>query len=113
MNLPIEHWSREDLFVYMLLCCANADFDESIEEVAEIKAKYPTARYKLLHKDFEADADSLRDEKIIRVARAHSMDKSDFKDFMEFIPTVIKADGHSSPEEEMMLHGLNELLNGL
>jgi hypothetical protein len=32
---------------------------------------------------------------------------------MEFIPTVMKADGHVSPEEEMMLHGLHELLNSL
>lgn len=113
MNLPTEHWSKEDLFVYMLLYCANADYNESIYEVAEIKAKYPTAKYELLHKDFEADNDATRDEKILMVAKRHNMDKSDFDDLMNYIPTVIKADGHASQEEKMMMHGLHELLNGL
>lgn len=113
MNLSTEHWSKEDLFVYTLMYCANADFEESIYEEAEIKAKYPTANYDVLHQDFEKDNDATRAEKILAVARMHKMDRSDFKDLMEFIPIVMKADGNFSPEEEMMLHGLHELINTL
>ncbi|CAG5083213.1 hypothetical protein [Parvicella tangerina] len=113
MSNITEHWNREDLYVYTLLYCANADFDESIYEEAEIKAKYPTANYAQIHKTFDEDNDAVRAERILSVAKAHKMNKEDFEDLMDFIPTVIKADGHVSPEEEMMLHGLHELLNSL
>ncbi|MCB9187763.1 MAG: hypothetical protein H6599_00635 [Flavobacteriales bacterium] len=113
MNSSTEHWSKSDLFVYTLLYCANADFNESIYEEAEIKAKYPTVNYTEIHKIFDQDNDRVRAERILSVAKAHQMDKSDFDELMAFIPTVIKADGHVSPEEEMMLHGLHELLSGL
>jgi len=113
MRSSTEHWSKEDLFVYTLLFCAYADFEESIYEEAEIKSKYPTANYEHIHDVFLADNDTATAEKILNVANAHNLCKSDFDDLMEFIPTVMKADGHVSVEEQMMLHGLHELLNGL
>jgi hypothetical protein len=113
MSTTVSHWHKEDLFVYALLFCANADLEESIYEEAEIKAKYPTANYDLIHQEFMADNDATRAEKILECARAHNMTKGDFDELFEFIPTILKADGHVSAEEQMMLHGLQELLNAL
>ncbi len=113
MSTSTEHWNREDLFVYTLLFCANADFEESVYEEAEIKTKYPTANYEHIHTTFDRDNDAQRAERILEVARAHNMDKTDFDDLLTFIPTVMKADGHVSPEEEVVFHGLQELLNSL
>lgn len=113
MKSPTEHWNKEDLFVYTLLFCMNADFDESIYEEAEIKAKYPTANYEQMHEFFMNDNDAMRAERILDVAKSHKMVKADFEDMMNFVPTVLKADGKVTVEEEMMFHGLNELLNAL
>lgn len=113
MKSMTEHWTKEDLFVYTLLYCAHADFDESIYEEAEIKAKYPSSNYKLIHEEFIRDSDFERTEKIMRFAQTHQMNRNDFDDLLNYIPTLLNADGKISPEEEVVLHGLHEMINSL
>lgn len=113
MSSDTTHWHKEDLFVYTLLYCANADLNESVYEEADIKAKYPTVNYNHIHEEFEQDNDIARANKIVNTARHHQMTKADFDDLMAFIPNLMKSDGHISPEEQTFLHGLNELLNSL
>ncbi|MCB9197603.1 MAG: hypothetical protein H6600_04035 [Flavobacteriales bacterium] len=113
METTTPHWNKEELFTYTSLYCANADLQEDIYEVADIKSHYPTVHFDIIHKEFENDNDVDRANKIINAAKRLGYSKEDFNEVFSFMNKLIGSDGHVSAEEQMFLHGLHELLNGL
>lgn len=113
METPTPIWNKEELFTYTALYCANADLREDIYEIADIKTKYPTVHFDIIHTEFEADNDFERANKIINSAQYLGLKKDDFDDLLNFMTQLTHADGRLSAEEEIFLHGLHELLNTL
>lgn len=57
-------WSKDELQIYILLLCANADGKESREEMELIKAKIDSNVFDRIYREFSGDADEVRFEKI-------------------------------------------------
>ena len=52
MNNNIPNWTKEELKIYILIYCANADFSESKFEVDYIKSRTKTDNFKKNHAEF-------------------------------------------------------------
>lgn len=64
MTTNPDRWTKDELQVYILLLCANADSDETEEELDLIRKKIDTATFEKMHKEFGADSAEERLEKI-------------------------------------------------
>ena len=64
-------WSKEELQVYILLLCANADGHESKEELKMIKSKTDHETFEKIYQEFSVDTDEERFEKIDITIQLH------------------------------------------
>jgi hypothetical protein len=71
MNAKSRKWTKTELQTYILLLCANADNDESQEEVALIKSKVDGDTFEKMHKEFNEDTEEVRLEKIDDTIQLH------------------------------------------
>ena len=64
-------WSKEELQVYILLLCANADGDESEQELKMIKAKTDEETFQKIYQEFSGDTEEERLDKIEAAIQLH------------------------------------------
>ena len=64
-------WSKDELQVYILLLCANADGHESAEELKMIKSKTDSGTFEKIYKEFSGDNDEERLHKIDTAIHLH------------------------------------------
>ena len=57
MEETSPNWTKEELKIYILIYCANADFSESKLETEYIKSKIQTSNFDKIHAEFENDND--------------------------------------------------------
>jgi len=64
MTSKTNRWTKAEFQTYILLLCANADSDESEEEINLIKSKVSTEIYEKMYKEFIGDTEDEGVEKI-------------------------------------------------
>ncbi|MCB0448236.1 MAG: hypothetical protein KDD03_12145 [Gelidibacter sp.] len=64
MKNELPHWTKEELKVYILLLCANADNEITQEELTVIKSKTDHSTFERLYKEFCEDNEDTNFEKI-------------------------------------------------
>jgi hypothetical protein len=64
MSTKTNKWTKEEFHTYILLICANADSDETEEEIDLIKRKVSTETFERIHEEFTADSEDERIEKV-------------------------------------------------
>ncbi|WP_339657466.1 hypothetical protein [uncultured Maribacter sp.] len=82
MRNSSKNWSKHELKVYLLLLCAQADSEQTPEEIDLIKQKTDSATFAALYKEFKKDDEDTRFEKIeasIGVLEFSQMELSDLK----------------------------------
>ena len=64
-------WSKEELQTYILLLCANADNNESENEIKMIKSKTDAETFERVYQEFSGDNEDERFEKIDAAIHLH------------------------------------------
>jgi uncharacterized tellurite resistance protein B-like protein len=102
------NWTKEDLMVYTLIYCANADLHESKLEVEYIKSKILNSDYDALHHEFKADKDYQAFDKICSAIKDLKID--DTKEIINEIMKTFNSDGKYSTLEQVLFKGLNKII---
>lgn len=64
MTSQASNWTKKELHLYIFLLCANADSDESEDEITLIKSKADEQTFQRIYDEFSADSEDERFEKI-------------------------------------------------
>ena len=64
MNSQQQHWTKTELQIYILLLCANADSNETEEEIKLIKSKTDESTFEKMYQEFSGDDEEESLEKI-------------------------------------------------
>ena len=103
-------WSRDELKVYILLYCAYADFIETETEQEYIKSKVGEEKYNKIHKEFDADNDYQRIQKIQSTVERFNYSKHEIDILFMNIKKLFLTDGSMDILEENIYRGLQHLL---
>lgn len=104
------NWTKDDLRMYLLIYCANADFSESAEEDDFIKSKILHSDFSKMHAEFEADNDYQSIQKIQSAYEDLNYDSPD--SLMDEMREFFKSDGEFDILERNLLMGLRHVLVG-
>jgi hypothetical protein len=79
------NWTKEELKIYILIYCSNADFSESKLEIDYIKSKIQSNNFEKIHNEFEKDNDYQSIQKIQSSIKEHHYenDESLLREIME------------------------------
>jgi len=103
-------WSRDELKAYILLYCAYADFIETETEKEYIKSKVGEEKYNKIHKEFDADNDYQRIQKIQSTVERFNYSKHEIDILFMNIKKLFLTDGSMDILEENIYRGLQHLL---
>lgn len=103
-------WSREELKAYILMYCAYADFIESKAEKEYIKSKVGEEKYQKIHKEFDADNDYQRIQKIQVTVARFDYNKNEIDRLFHNIKRMFLKEGEMDVLEENIYRGLQHLL---
>jgi len=92
------------------LYCANADFNESPEEVEMIRSKVDKAHYKAIHDELEADNDYQSIQKIEAATARLGYTETDIDKFITEMKVLFDSDGHFDATEKLLFMGLKKIL---
>lgn len=110
METTPTNWSKEELKAYILLYCANANFNETKEEDELIKSRVGKQRFDKIHKEFDKDNDYQRITKIQDALSYHKYSKEQINLLLKDIEEVFFADGEFDILEKNLLLGLKHIL---
>ncbi|PWI30472.1 hypothetical protein DI383_08080 [Flavobacteriaceae bacterium LYZ1037] len=85
-------WSKKELQIYILLLCANADSEETEEELELIKSKTDPDTFIKMHKEFSEDTEEDRFEKIDTNVHLHDYSNMELSDFRKEMYEVFLTD---------------------
>ena len=85
-------WSKKELQTYILLLCANADSEETEEELELIKSKTDSETFIKIHKEFSEDSEEDRFEKIDTNVHIHDYSNMELSDFRKEMYEVFLKD---------------------
>lgn len=82
MATETNKWTKLELQTYILLLCANADNNETDEEIRMIQSKVPKDTFDKINKEFSEDSEKNKLKKIDKSVHMHtytSMELSGFR----------------------------------
>ena len=104
------NWTKEELKIYTLIYCANADFSESKVEIDFIKSKIQSSNFDKIHSEFEDDNDYQSIQKIQSSSEEHGDTKDETNSLFNEIKELFMSDKKYDVLEENLLLGLRHLL---
>lgn len=85
-------WTKKELQTYILLLCANADSNETEEEINLIKNKTDIETFEKIHKEFSKDTEEVRFEKIEENIHLHEYSTMELSEFRKEMYEIFLAD---------------------
>jgi len=110
MNKKITNWTKEELKVYILIYCANADFSESKFEVDFIKSKIKTNNFEKIQAEFEEDNDYQSIQKIQLSVEEHGYTNDEKNRLFGEIKELFLSDKKYDVLERNLYLGLSQIL---
>jgi hypothetical protein len=104
------NWTRQELKAYILIYCANADFNESKEETDLITEKIPQADFDHIHDEFDKDNDYQSIQKIQAALKKYDYTKDELEVLLGRIKELFLADGNYDVLEQNLYRGLHRIL---
>ncbi|PWK17761.1 hypothetical protein [Xanthomarina spongicola] len=92
MNSKDTSWTKKELQTYILLLCANADSNETEEELNLIKSKTDPETFEKIHKEFSNDSEEERFEKIDINVQLHDYSNMELSEFRKEMYEIFLAD---------------------
>ena len=110
MTTNKTNWTKEELKIYILIYCANANFSESKSELAFIKSKIEHSDFDKIHSEFEQDNDYQSIQKIQSSVSAHGYQNEDVNTIIQDIRALFLSDDNIDILERNLLKGLTHIL---
>lgn len=110
-NPSRDYWNKDDLRVYILLYCANADLVTKDEELAYISEKINSAKYDAIKKEFDNDNDFQSIKKIEESISHLGYDKNDIAILTKELEELFWSDGAFDTMERAIMRHLKHLFN--
>ena len=104
------NWSKDELKTYLLIYCANANFEEKKSEVKYIKSQIRSADFDKIHAEFEQDNDYDGIQKIQSAIEDHGYDKKDIKHLLQEMKQLFLVDDHFDILERNLMKSLKRIL---
>jgi len=98
---PIN-WSTTELQIYILLLAANADGEETQEEIDLIKSKVSKETYEKIYKEFHQDSKKKRLKKIERNIHQHDFSTMELMNFRKEVSNIFFLDGNFKIMEQRL-----------
>lgn len=109
METKRTQWSKDELKVYILLVCANADKVEGEEEINLIKSKVDDADFERMYGEFSEDTQEQSLEKIRENVSKHNYSHRELTELQREMREIFIADERYRPLErnlENILHNI-------
>jgi hypothetical protein len=103
-----NNWTKDDLKIYILIYCSNADFSESKLEKKYIKSKVESSDFDKIHQEFDNDKDYQSIQKIQASIAEHNFHNTDL--LINEIMELFLIDHEMDILEENLLRGLKHIL---
>ena len=104
------NWTKEELKIYILIYCANADFSESKFEIDLIKSKIQTSNFEKIHDEFKKDNDYQSIQKIQLSFKEHGYTNDEIENLFRDIKELFLSDEKYDILEQNLNRGLSLLL---
>ncbi len=86
------NWTKEEFKAYLLIYCANADFDESKEEKTFIKSHTTIENFDDIQREFDGDSDFTSIQKIQWSLNNHGYTESEIDVLLQDIKDLFVSD---------------------
>ncbi len=106
-----ENWSKDDLRVYIMLYCANADLEFTEEEKEYIQEKTQNPKYKEIKREFDNDNDYQGMNKITDATKRLGYSKDQINDLLSELKELFWVDGEFDIMEHEILHHIKRMLS--
>ena len=103
-------WSKNELKIYILLLCANADALQTEEELTLIRSKTDPESYNRLYIEFSKDNEELSLEKIKSSVAKHEYSNKELTHLRSEIKQIFLSDKKFERREQYLERILNNLL---
>ena len=105
----MNNWTEERLKTYVLLYCANADFNESDEEKELVRSKVGKEMFDSVHLEFDQDNDFQKIQKIQNAVQELNFTKEKIDGLCEEVKEIFLSDGKFDILEQNLFRGLKHL----
>ena len=105
------NWTEEEFKSYLFIYCANADYEESSEEIKMAKAIISEKGYEKMHKEFDADNDYQSLQKIQSTVKRLEFDENKLDSLCADVKQMFLADGDFDIMEKNLFLGLKRILS--
>ena len=109
MTLKTNPWTKEELQIYILLLCANADSKKSEDEINLIKSKTDSKTFEKIYNEFCNDSEDESFEKIDENVQLHDYSQLELNQLRKDMQEVFFTDNKFS----MMESNLNKILDNI
>ncbi|GGG57138.1 hypothetical protein [Bizionia arctica] len=92
MNSTGTTWTKQELQTYILLLCANADSEETEEELRLIKDKTEPSIFEKIYAEFNKDNEEQRFEKIDDTIQLHDYSNMELSKFRKEMHEIFFTD---------------------
>ncbi len=103
-------WTKEELKIYVLIYCANANYSESKDEKKFIKSRADTDEYIKMHAEFEKDNDFQSIQKIQTAMEHNNYSQEEKDELFGEVKAMFITDGEVDILEENIFRGLHHIL---
>ena len=110
MKSKNNYWTKEELQIYILLLCANADSDETKDELNLIKSKTDTKTFAKIYEEFSKDSEDESLEKIDDAVHNHVYSQKELSKFNKEIQTIFFSDNKLGNLERNLKRILDNIL---
>ena len=110
MALEPTNWTVTELQIYILLLCANADKEETQEEINLIQSKVTLETFDKIYKEFHGDSEKKRLKKVDRNIHLHNFSTMDLITFRKQIFEIFLSDGKFKIMEQRLDSILDNIL---
>jgi len=106
------NWTKNDLKIYTLIYCANADFTESKVEIDFIKSKINQDNFDKIHQEFKQDNDFQSLQKMQAALQENDYSEAEIDQLMKDIKALFLKDDDFDILEQNMFLGLKRIFKG-
>ena len=104
-------WTKEELKIYTLIYCANADYFESHLEINYIKSKVEESDFEKIYAEFKSDNDYTSIQKIKQTIEKKGYTDEEKETLFDEMRKVFLADGKYQSLEQNLHRALTNILN--
>ena len=104
------NWTKEELKIYVLIYCANADLTESKVELDLIKSKIETSDFDKIHEEFNNDNDYQGIQKVQSCLEELEYSEEDKNGLLEEMKELFLSDDKYDILEKNLFKGLSRIL---